>query len=111
MVAEGAVGVCRMDPDRKNAGRRQRTGHGEGPSRTFHARSKGVVAEVGEEGVEGGHGADNSHGAAGVVGESEDGGVGEVDSDVEEEENSPPLCRFWTGYCETEKQRPFGPPI
>lgn len=101
-----------MDPARKNVGMGQRTGRGEGPSHTLRARSRRGAAAVGEEGVEVGHGADSSHGAAGVGGESEDDGVGEVDSDVGEEvDNSHPLGRFWMGYCVRGTQRSFGPPI
>lgn len=101
-----------MDPVRKNAGMGQRTGRGEGPSHTHHARSRRGAAAVGEEVVEVGHEADSSHGAAGVGGESEDDGVGEVDSDAGgEEDNSPPLGRFWMGYCGRGTQRSFGPPI
>ncbi len=100
-----------MDPVRKNVGMGRHTGRGEGPSRTHHAHSRRGVAAVEEEGVEFGHEADSIHGAAGVGGESEDDGVGEVDSDPAEEENSPPLCHFWMGYCVRGTQRSFGPPI
>lgn len=100
-----------MDSDRKNAVMGQRTGRGEGPSHTHLAHSRRGVAAVEEEGVEVGHGVDSSHGAAGVGGESEDGGVGEVNSDAAEEENSPPLGRFWMGYCGRRTQISFGPPI
>lgn len=111
-AVEEAEAAGHKDPDRKNEGMEGRMGHGGGSSRTDHAHSRsGAVAVGEEEAVEFGHEADSSHGVAGEGGESEDGRAGGVDSEVEEEDNSPPLGRFWMDYCARGTQRSFGHPL